>query len=72
MLNTGTFFCPNIPLDGRHMPKPLLSGAVWEFILIAKINIKKLVYHLVNGCTVLLCIENSKNDRLKVILLVAV
>ena len=30
---------------------------------------KTVVYHLVNGCTVLLHIENSKNDRLKVILL---
>jgi len=36
------------------------------------INVKKLVYHLVNGSAVLLHIENSKNDRLKVILLVAV
>jgi len=36
-------------------------------------NVKKtVVYHLVNGSTVLLHIENSKNDRLKVILLVAV
>ena len=33
---------------------------------------KTVVYHLVNGSTVLLRIENSKNDRLKVILLVAV
>jgi len=33
---------------------------------------KTVVYHLVNGCTVLLRIENSTNDRLKVILLVAV
>jgi len=38
----------------------------------SEINVKKLVYHLVNGSTVLLRIENSKNDRLKVILLVAV
>jgi len=30
---------------------------------------KTVVYHLVNGSTVLLRIENSKNDRLKVILL---
>jgi len=37
------------------------------------INVKKtVVYHLVNGSTVLLRIENSKNDRLKVILLAAV
>jgi len=33
---------------------------------------KTVVYHLVNGSMVLLRIENSKNDRLKVILLVAV
>ena len=33
---------------------------------------KTVVYHLVNGSTVLLRIENGKNDRLKVILLVAV
>jgi len=33
---------------------------------------KTVVYHLANGSTVLLRIENSKNDRLKVILLVAV
>jgi len=33
---------------------------------------KTVVYHLVNGSTMLLRIENSKNDRLKVILLVAV
>ena len=37
------------------------------------INVKKtLVYHLVNGSTVLLRIENGKNDRLKLVLLVAV
>ena len=30
---------------------------------------KTVVNHLVNGCTVLLYIENSKNDKLKVILL---
>ena len=37
------------------------------------INVKKtVVYHLVNGSTVLLRIENSKNDRLKAILLTAV
>ena len=30
---------------------------------------KTVVYHLVNGSMVLLRIENSKNDRLKVILL---
>ena len=34
-----------------------------------KIVKKTVVYHLVNGCTVLLHIENSKNDRLKVTLL---
>jgi len=33
---------------------------------------KTVVYHLVNGSAVLLRIENSKNDRLKVLLLVAV
>jgi len=33
---------------------------------------KTVAYHLVNGCRVLLHIKNSKNDRLKVILLVAV
>jgi len=33
---------------------------------------KTVVYHLVNGSTVLLRIENSKIDKLKVILLVAV
>ena len=37
------------------------------------INVKKtVVYHLVNGSMVLLSTENSKNGRLKVILLVAV
>jgi len=33
---------------------------------------KTVVYHLVNGSTLLLCIKNSKNDRLNVILLVAI
>jgi len=38
--------------------------------LLTEIIVKKtVVYHLVDGCTVLLHIENSKNDKLKVILL---
>ena len=42
-------------------------------LLLQEIIVKKtVVYHIVNGCTVFLHIENSKNDRLKVILLVAV
>jgi len=58
--------------------RPLVDYAspVWSagtLTAIDKINVKKnVVYHLVNGSTVLLRIENSKNDRLKVILLVAV
>jgi len=43
------------------------------FIYYIMIIVKKtVVYHPLNGCAVLLPIENSKNDRLKVILLVAV
>ena len=51
----------------------LVSRVLHTFNQCIKINVKKtLVYHLVNGCTVLLHIENSKNYTLKVILLVAV
>jgi len=45
---------------------------ILESVTLVEIHVKTVVYHLVNGSTVLLRIENSKNDRLKVILLVAV
>jgi len=45
-------------------------GHLQEILKNSKHKCKKtVVYHLVNGSTVLLDIENSKNDRLKVILL---
>jgi len=49
----------------------LLWGTYRKFFFLnSKYKCKKtVVYHLVNGCTVLLHTENSKSDRLKVTLL---